>query len=112
MQKIRLNDETEFEVIVNFEGKHIEIPIESIEEFPRVYSKLTKQNLSNFTIYNDSDTYKMQLTNKKVSKSYISKVDDVVTIAVELEDVLEVELQMEKTQAKLDYLAMILGVEL
>ena len=103
MEKIKLKDGTEVQILDGASENTFVVPFESESEVSEIVSNLTQDNLSNFELYNASNILCTTILNKKLS-TYITNIDE-KTVTFKLTDVSELEQRialLEETQEMQD----------
>ena len=105
MNKIKLKDQNVYNIEATSTEFEIIIKLTSIEELTDTYKSLTDENLSEYTILNDSNLTSAIYINKKLECiDNIHEVEDGIEITVKLSNVDTTELRIKGLEAKIDEL--------
>lgn len=105
MNKIILKNKSMYEIDATSTEFELVIKLSSIEELTDTYKSFTDENLSEYTILNDSDIASALYINKKLECiNNIHEVEEGIEITVKLSNVDTTELRIKGLEAKIDEL--------
>lgn len=105
MNKIKLKNQNLYEIEATSSEFELLIKLSSIEELTDTYKSFTDENLSEYTILNDTDLPTAIYINKKLECiNNVHEVEDGIEITVKLANVDTTELRIKGLEAKIDEL--------
>lgn len=101
-EKIVLKDGTVYDIENGAAENLVQIPVQSIYEFPEIYNKFTEENLESYTIQSADGLTCATYKNKKLNKADVKWQTPDIMISLYIADVDMVRKQLKALEAKVE----------